>query len=123
MSPRFDIDTRRFCLHGFSGGGQFTHRFFYLHPRRLSAVSIGAPGRVTPAGPSQPWWLGTDGFAEVFGRDPDIESMRAVPVQMVVGDRDVDTWEINNPGHSNGPAGPLHVPVRPRVPPRRPEAG
>ena len=30
-----------------------------------------------------------------------LELLRGVPVQMVVGDRDVETWEINNPGHSN----------------------
>ncbi|WP_028927473.1 hydrolase [Pseudonocardia acaciae] len=101
VGERFGIDTERFCLHGFSGGGQFTHRFFYLHPERLSAVSIGAPGRVTLLDGSRPWWLGTDGFAERFGRDIDVERMREVPVQMVVGDRDVETWEINNPGHSN----------------------
>ena len=34
-------------LHGFSGGGQFSNRFALLHPDRVSAVSIGAPGRIT----------------------------------------------------------------------------
>jgi len=45
VGERFNLDTDRFCLHGFSGGGQFTHRFLYLHPDRLAAASIGAPGR------------------------------------------------------------------------------
>jgi pimeloyl-ACP methyl ester carboxylesterase len=101
VGERFNLDTRRFCLHGFSGGGQFTHRFFYLHPDRLAAASIGAPGRVTLLDSDQPWWLGTKGFAEQFGQEIDLEQLRAVPVQMVVGDQDVETWEINNPGHSN----------------------
>lgn len=42
------VDTRTFAIVGFSGGGQFVHRFFYLYPERVHAVSIGAPGRATP---------------------------------------------------------------------------
>lgn len=42
------IQTDKFSLVGFSGGGQFVHRFFYLYPERLHAVAIGAPGRATP---------------------------------------------------------------------------
>jgi dienelactone hydrolase len=101
VGERFNLDTTRFFLHGFSGGGQFTHRFFYLHPDRLAAASIGAPGRVTLLDPDQLWWLGTKGFAEQFGQEIDLARLRTVPVQMVVGDQDVETWEINNPGHSN----------------------
>lgn len=101
VGERFNVDTRRFYLHGFSGGGQFTHRFFYLHPDRLAAASIGAPGRVTLLDSAQPWWLGTGGFAEKFGQELDLERMKSVPIQMVIGEQDVETWEINNPGHSN----------------------
>ena len=101
VAERYALDAGRFCLQGFSGGGQFAHRFFYLHPDRLTAVSIGAPGRITLLDDTQPWWLGTGGFAEVFGAAPDVAAMRRVPVQMVIGDRDTETWEINNPGDSN----------------------
>jgi len=38
---RFDT----FALFGYSGGGQFSHRFCYLHPEKLWAASIGAPAR------------------------------------------------------------------------------
>jgi pimeloyl-ACP methyl ester carboxylesterase len=47
VAARWHIRTDRFALHGFSGGGQFAHRFLLLHPDRLHGVSIGAPGRVT----------------------------------------------------------------------------
>ena len=101
VAARYPVDGSRFLLHGFSGGGQFAHRFFYLHPDRLAAASIGAPGRITRLDDTAPWWLGTAGFAERFGTAIDHAALRRVPVQMVVGDRDTDTWEINNPGDTN----------------------
>ena len=101
VGARFNTRTSRFFLHGFSGGGQFAHRFFYAHPDRLSGVSIGAPGRITQLDDSLPWWLGTKGFFEKFGLRIDLEALRRVPVQMVVGAEDTDTWEINNPGGPN----------------------
>jgi poly(3-hydroxybutyrate) depolymerase len=101
VAARYPVDGSRFCLHGFSGGGQFTHRFLYLHPDRLAAASIGAPGRITRLDGDQPWWLGTRGFAEEFGQGIDLAALARVPVQMVVGDRDTDTWEITNPGGTN----------------------
>lgn len=94
VATTYRLDSGRFLLHGFSGGGQFAHRFFYLHPERLSAVSIGAPGVVTLLDPDKPWWVGTGGAAQVFGRDPDLAEMRKVPVQMVIGGDDIETWDV-----------------------------
>lgn len=100
-----DVDAGRFLLHGFSGGGQFAHRFFYLHPDRLAGVSIGAPGRLTLIDRDKPWWTGWNGMEEALGATPKPEFFTQVPVQMVVGGNDVETWEINNPGASNWMAG------------------
>ena len=105
----FPVETSRFFLHGFSGGGQFSHRFFYLHPERLAGVSIGAPGRITQLDPGLSWWLGTGGFGERFGRDIDLAELRKVPVHMVVGELDTETWEINNPGDTNWMDGVQHT--------------
>ena len=58
----YPVDTTRFFIHGFSGGGQFAHRFLYLHPERCLAVSTGAPGNVTLLDESRPWWVGTGGI-------------------------------------------------------------
>lgn len=90
----YRVSTNRLLIHGFSGGGQFAHRFLYLHPDRLAAVSIGAPGRVTLLDDSLPWWLGTEDFAREFGIEPDLHSLKQVAVQMIVGADDTDTWEI-----------------------------
>lgn len=101
IAGKYGIDTRRFALFGFSGGGHFAHRFFYLHPERLSAVSIGAPGVVTLLDRERDFWVGVRDFETVFGEALDLDVMRRVPVHMVVGDDDTETWEITlKPGGS-----------------------
>ena len=102
VAQRYRVDAAKFALHGFSGGGQYAHRFAYLHAARLSAVSIGAPGRITRIDPDVPWWLGTADLRERFGQDLDLEALRTVPVQMVVGAEDTETWEIEEPGLDAG---------------------
>ncbi|ODT48109.1 hypothetical protein DEVEQU_00340 [Devosia equisanguinis] len=83
-----------FLLFGFSGGGQFVHRFYYLHPERLLGVSVGAPGSVTRIDPDVEWWPGTAGVAERFGKAIDIAALRRVPVHLVVGALDTETWNV-----------------------------
>lgn len=99
LARRYRVDTGRFGLFGFSGGGHFAHRFLYLHPERLSAVSIGAPGIVTLLDQDHDFWVGVRNFEAVFGKKLDIDAMRRVVVQMVIGGDDTDTWEITvSPG-------------------------
>jgi dienelactone hydrolase len=92
----YDVRFPRFALWGFSGGGHFVHRFFLLHPHRLWAVTIGAPGSVTQIDSTRDWWVGTRDMTEIFGIAPDLEAMRRVAVHMVVGDADRETWEITH---------------------------
>jgi dienelactone hydrolase len=101
VARQFPVRGDKFLFYGFSGGGQFAHRFLYLHPERLHAMTVGAPGRITQLDDSLPWWLGTGGMAEIFGQTPDVGAIRAVDIQFVVGGNDTETWEINNPGDSN----------------------
>lgn len=84
----------RFHLFGFSGGGQFAHRFFYVHPERLASVSIGAPGAVTRIDPTRGWWFGTRHLEAVFGKPLDLDAMRQVPIQMIVGGDDLEEFVI-----------------------------
>ncbi|MFL9874280.1 alpha/beta hydrolase [Paraburkholderia megapolitana] len=85
-----------FALFGFSGGGQFVNRFAYLHPERLWAASIGAPGSVTLLDVNRDWWVGLRGIEQRFGKPFDREALQRVPVQMVVGKADLETWEITH---------------------------
>ncbi|KAJ3984441.1 poly hydrolase [Lentinula detonsa] len=89
----WQIQTDRFYLHGFSAGGQFVHRFTYLYPHRLAAVSIGAPGRLTAPDLQSPWPEGVADISEIFGLPgvPDFAAMARLPVQFVVGSKDLGT--------------------------------
>lgn len=96
VKNRYGIDTERFGLFGFSGGAHFTHRFFYLHPSRLSAVSVAAPGSVTLLDESRNWWVGTRDTQERFGITINHVALRQVPVHLTVGADDVSTKEIHH---------------------------
>ncbi|MEZ0168023.1 alpha/beta hydrolase [Microvirga sp. TS319] len=101
VGERYGMDVARFALFGFSGGGHFTHRFLLLHPKRLWAASIGAPGSVTLLDPTRDWWVGIRDVKERFGVTVDLAAMRQVPVQMIVGAADLETWEITH--HEGSP--------------------
>lgn len=101
------VDTRTFTLVGFSGGGQFVHRFFYLYPERLHAVSIGAPGRATPL-IDEPWPQGIRGAPtrrDGKGIDTVYLAERTqrgeTAVQLLIGDQ--DHWRPIQPDGSLAP--------------------
>ncbi|WP_342239555.1 alpha/beta hydrolase [Inquilinus sp. OTU3971] len=91
---RYRVEGDRVLMYGFSGGGHFTHRFLYLHPERLLGASIGAPGIVTLLDFEHDWWVGVRNFEAVFGKPLDLDAIRRVPVHMVIGGDDTETWEI-----------------------------
>ncbi|RIY01408.1 alpha/beta hydrolase [Aureimonas flava] len=96
VAEKYGQDWSRFAMFGFSGGGHFTHRFAILHPDRLWAASVGAPGSVTLLDPSRDWWVGIRDLPDRFGIAFDADALARVPVQMVVGDADLETWEITH---------------------------
>ncbi|OJJ47730.1 hypothetical protein ASPZODRAFT_141300 [Penicilliopsis zonata CBS 506.65] len=89
------IATDKVYLMGFSGGGQFAHRFLYLHPERLHAVSVGAPGRVTLLDDQQAWPRGVADVEEVFQLKFHPERLREVEIQLVCGSEDVELHGSN----------------------------
>ncbi len=79
----------RFNLFGYSGGGQFAHRFSFLHPQRVNAMVVGAAGWYTLPNPAYRYPMGIDSnpaLGEVRFRLPDLIK---VPALVVVGDEDV----------------------------------
>lgn len=91
----YRIGPERFLLFGFSGGAQFAHRFFYCHPRRLLALSAGAPGVVTLLDERRDWWVGVRGLERAMGCPLELAALREVPVHLVIGALDLDTAEIH----------------------------
>lgn len=85
---RLGCARERFFLFGFSGGAQFAHRFLYVHPTRLHAVSIAAPGMVTLIDPARPAWVGTQGLGALCGHELDLPQVQRVAVQLLVGSED-----------------------------------
>ncbi|WP_447928707.1 hypothetical protein [Vreelandella sp. EE27] len=90
ITIKYELPNKKFYLHGFSGGGQFTHRFFYLHPDRLLGLSIGAPGRITYLDSNIPWYEGIADIEVQFGKKVNFEELKNVPVQMIVGEDDIE---------------------------------
>lgn len=102
VASRYGLGSHRFGLVGFSGGGHFAHRFLLLHPGRLWGVSVGAPGSVTLLDHDLDWWPGIGDMGVKFGIAPDMKALSGVPVQLLVGDRDLDTAGIvHQPGSQN----------------------
>jgi pimeloyl-ACP methyl ester carboxylesterase len=94
VAAKYDIPAERLLMFGFSGGAHFTHRFTILHPHRIRAASIGAPGSVTLLDTTKRWWVGIKDCAEHFGIDADPGRVAGLPMHFVVGDADTETWEI-----------------------------
>lgn len=100
VCAKYRIRDGGFMMYGYSGGGQFCQRFFMLHPQRLRAVSIGAPGVVTLLNQDYDWWVGVRNVKARFGIEIDLEAMRKVKVQTLIGSADDATWEITIPRES-----------------------
>lgn len=86
-----------FDLFGFSGGGHFAHRFYYLQPQRLASVVVGAPGGVTLIDDTRDFWIGTRDFTQRFGQSIDLDAMRRVRSLLLVGA--LDTTPFTYPAH------------------------
>jgi pimeloyl-ACP methyl ester carboxylesterase len=83
-----DVNTKKIFLLGFSGGGQFVHRYVAFHGQKVSRAVIGAPG----------WFMWPDvdlpypiGMGEPHAPRKGLERLRRLCRQemlLLVGDRD-----------------------------------
>ncbi|WP_086840112.1 alpha/beta fold hydrolase [Amycolatopsis kentuckyensis] len=100
---RWNARVGTVLLCGHSAGGQFAHRFLYLHPDRAAAVAVGAPGRVTLLDDSLAWPDGIGDTRQRFGITVDPAAVARVPVLLVIGADDdgrADLAAMGHPGFS-----------------------
>lgn len=81
------LNLDQLCLFGFSGGGQFAHRYAMTHPARVARLAIGAAGWYTLPDPLAAWPYGL-GDPPADMPAPALEAFLRIPVRVIVGDGD-----------------------------------
>lgn len=84
-SARWDLGRGRFALFGFSGGGQFAHRFAILHPHRVRACIPVSAGWYSWPDVALRWPYG---LRKAPLGPVDWAALAQVPFHIVVGRRD-----------------------------------
>lgn len=85
---RFRVRAERLFLFGFSGGGQFAHRYAMLGRRRIDRMVLVAPGWFTLPDQDLPYPFGIGHSALLGGRRFDPANLFQIPSLLLVGDRD-----------------------------------
>jgi dienelactone hydrolase len=87
---------RQVLMMGYSASGMFVNRFVFLHPARVKAAIIGAPGGWALAPTANykqknlTFPVGTSDFKEVSGRKFDLKKVRKVPLFLILGEKDTN---------------------------------
>jgi pimeloyl-ACP methyl ester carboxylesterase len=83
------IKTDKLLLFGFSGGGQFVHRYAAFHPERVDRAVVGAPGWYTWPDPSLTYPVGTRSKYLPKGLKPKMCELCGLDLLVIVGDMDL----------------------------------
>lgn len=75
-------------LFGYSGGGQFAHRYVMAHPKRVTRAIVAAPGWYTFPDRERPYPYGARVGRRLEGVRMDADTFLQVPVLVVVGEED-----------------------------------
>jgi len=81
-------DTGPLYLSGYSGGGQFAHRYAMAHPERVAAVVIGAAGWYTFPDNKRCYPLGIASTKSLPSLRFDRTRFLRIPMTVIVGDKD-----------------------------------
>ena len=90
VSRLTEVDSEVFYLFGFSGGGQFAHRYALAHPHRVAALVIGAAGWYTFPDLQRPYPKGTAEATGLPGVRFDASDYLRVPACVLVGEFDTE---------------------------------
>ena len=90
IKRQLDLRSEKFFLFGFSGGGQFAHRFAFVHPERVEAVSIVSPGWFTMPDPETKYPIGLGAGGEILSKAIDPHLLLSLRYLVLVGDEDTE---------------------------------
>jgi pimeloyl-ACP methyl ester carboxylesterase len=88
LIPGVESDTIR--LFGFSGGGQFVHRYVAFHPERVFCAVAGAPGWYLWPDPDLPYPLGIAPDSLARGTNIALRRFLRSNLRIIVGERDME---------------------------------
>ncbi|HEY5657585.1 MAG TPA: hypothetical protein VIY27_07320 [Myxococcota bacterium] len=80
----------RLYLFGYSGGGQFVHRYVLAHPQRVAAAVAASAGWYTFPDPERRYPRGVRRQRDLAGVDFEPDAFLRVPLLVTVGARDVE---------------------------------
>ncbi|NNE63680.1 MAG: hypothetical protein HKN34_06335, partial [Gammaproteobacteria bacterium] len=83
-------DTEQLYLFGYSGGGQFAHRYAMAHPERVASVVIGAAGWYTFPDRKKTYPRGTASNKTLPSLRFDESRFLRIPMTVIVGDQDCE---------------------------------
>ena len=86
---RFGVNVAAVSMFGFSGGGQFLHRYMLVRPGRVVSAALFAPGWFTWPDDSQPFPFGTGDSEELGARQLSLGGLFGARMRVYVGDRDI----------------------------------
>lgn len=82
------IPTAKISLFGFSGGGQFVHRYVAFNPERVDRAVCGAPGWYIWPEQALPYPIGTDSNSLPNGLRPRLRELCRANFLLIVGEND-----------------------------------
>lgn len=83
------VDTARVYLFGYSGGGQFVHRYAMAYPERVAAIAVGAAGWYTFPDPGRRFPFGTAPHRKLPGLRFDEAAFLRIATHVLVGEDDI----------------------------------
>jgi len=83
------VETSKMYLFGFSGGGQFVHRFTMRHPQRVERYVVASAGWYTFPDPEQSFPRGIRPNKHLPHVLLDLSTFLTIPGSVIVGERDV----------------------------------
>ncbi len=88
VASKTQVNTQKFFLFGYSGGGQFVHRYAMAYPERVKAMAIGAAGWYTLPNPKKRYPYGIAPHPKLPDLTFNAEQFLHIPAYVLVGEED-----------------------------------